>query len=280
MRVHHLNCGTFCPLGALMINGHGSPLERGRLVCHCLLLEEPDGLILVDTGIGTRDVAHPDRRIPGPIWRLANGPVLDKAETAFSQIQALGFDPRDVRQIVLTHLDFDHAGGLQDFPEAEVHVFSEEYDEAMNGDRPRDHMRYSQEQLEGVRFTQHRVEGDAWYGFESVRALSNGTADTLLIPLRGHTRGHCGVAIRTSQGWLLHAGDALFDMHELDPDHRHAPPGLRIYENVFQFDREERMNNLERLRELSQTHGSEVRVLCSHDPDAFDADKANSPENF
>jgi glyoxylase-like metal-dependent hydrolase (beta-lactamase superfamily II) len=36
------------------------------------------------------------------------------------QVQRLGFDPRDVRHIVLTHLDFDHAGGLDDFPHATV----------------------------------------------------------------------------------------------------------------------------------------------------------------
>ena len=42
------------------------------------------------------------------------------------QIQRLGFDPRDVRDIVLTHLDFDHAGGLCDFPEARVHLLGAE----------------------------------------------------------------------------------------------------------------------------------------------------------
>lgn len=38
---------------------------------------------------------------------------------------------RDVRHIVLTHLDFDHAGGLDDFPEATVHMLQIERDVAV-----------------------------------------------------------------------------------------------------------------------------------------------------
>ena len=39
MRVHHFNAGTMCPVGRRLLNGDGSYFERGRLVCHCLLVE-------------------------------------------------------------------------------------------------------------------------------------------------------------------------------------------------------------------------------------------------
>ena len=39
MRVHHLNCGTMCPIGAKAVNGTGGLFEAGRMVCHCLLVE-------------------------------------------------------------------------------------------------------------------------------------------------------------------------------------------------------------------------------------------------
>ena len=42
----------------------------------------------------------------------------------------LGFSPDDVRHIVLTHLDFDHAGGIEDFPNARVHVLAREREAA------------------------------------------------------------------------------------------------------------------------------------------------------
>ena len=49
MRIHHLNCGTDCPLGGALFDGRSvSPL--GRLVCHCLLIEtDAHGLVLIDT---------------------------------------------------------------------------------------------------------------------------------------------------------------------------------------------------------------------------------------
>ena len=56
------------------------------------------------------------------------------------QVEGLGFSATDVKQIVTTHLDPDHSGGLPDFPDAEVHVFGRELDAAMEPrlrDRPR-----------------------------------------------------------------------------------------------------------------------------------------------
>jgi glyoxylase-like metal-dependent hydrolase (beta-lactamase superfamily II) len=53
-------------------------------------------------------------------------PRLRRAETAREQVRWLGHAPRDVRHIVVTRLDFDHVGGLEDFPDATVHVFAGE----------------------------------------------------------------------------------------------------------------------------------------------------------
>src|SRR5687768_9555144 len=122
MKIHYLNCGTFCPAGRLLINGNGSPFEAGELSCLVMVVEAGNSLILVDTGLGTMDVKHPHGRVPGGVWKLLNRPALDEKETAVHQLQKLGYSPADVRHIVLTHLDFDHAGGLSDFPEAKVHV--------------------------------------------------------------------------------------------------------------------------------------------------------------
>ena len=63
MRIHHLNCGTCCPVGGRMFDGC-SDSAFGRLVCHCLLIETDEGLVLVDTGFGMKDVDHPQ---PAPI---------------------------------------------------------------------------------------------------------------------------------------------------------------------------------------------------------------------
>jgi glyoxylase-like metal-dependent hydrolase (beta-lactamase superfamily II) len=59
-------------------------------------------------------------------------PSLDPSDTAIGQVRRLGFNPRDVRHIVPTQLDLDHAGGLPDFPWADVHVFRPEYEAALH----------------------------------------------------------------------------------------------------------------------------------------------------
>jgi len=119
MRVYHLNCGTMHPI-----------FPRRHGVCHCLLIETNDGLVLVDTGLGLRDYTNPT-----PFVRLFTASIRsprDLEETAARQVVRLGFATEDVRHIVLTHLHLDHTGGLPDFPRAKVHVFAQEYEAAMN----------------------------------------------------------------------------------------------------------------------------------------------------
>ena len=124
MRIHHLNCGSLCPRGGKLFGGAGGPLSPAPMCCHCLLIEGDDGLILVDTGLGVEDVNEP-RRL-GFLFNTMVRPRLDVAETALRQVADLGYRPSDVRHIVPTHLDLDHAGGICDFPDAAVHVFAAE----------------------------------------------------------------------------------------------------------------------------------------------------------
>jgi glyoxylase-like metal-dependent hydrolase (beta-lactamase superfamily II) len=83
---------------------------RGRLTSHCLLLEQGHALVVVDTGYGLGDVRDPTNRL-SRFFLTLNAPELREGDTAIRQIERLGFQASDVRHIVLSHLDFDHAGG-------------------------------------------------------------------------------------------------------------------------------------------------------------------------
>lgn len=272
MRIHHLNCGSFCPLGGRLFDGR-SDSPRAHLVCHCLLIETADSLVLVDTGYGMRDVRYPGDRL-APFFRMLNDPQLRPEQTAIEQVRALGFSPRDVRHIVLTHLDFDHAGGLEDFPHARVHVSAIERDDAQarNGGSFIGRRRYRPVQWdEGVDFaTYPQARGDAWFGFDAVRDLQGLGADILLVPLAGHSAGHCGVAVRDGGGWLLHAGDAYFHRGEVGGDVRECSPGLRGYQRLLEVDRGQRVANQARLRALARDRDGDVRLFCAHDPVEFE----------
>jgi len=262
-KVHHLNCGTMCPHGAKFLTGRGGWLEDGRMVCHCLLIESSEGLVLVDTGVGTGDVANP-KGIRPPGLRGIIRPKLEREETAIAQIEALGFRADDVRQIVVTHLDFDHAGGLPDFPGAEVHVFATEHDAMVSPsfrERPRYPNRYF---AHGPRFTRHDVGGDKWFGFESVTVIGGPDAEVALIPLPGHSRGHCAVAVDGGDGWMLHSGDAYFHADEMN-DPPSCPPGLVAFQGMVGLNHGERVRNKKRLNRFACEHGDEIRIFCAHD---------------
>jgi len=165
------------------------------VVCHCLAIETDDGLVLVDTGFGMEDARNP--RQLGLGFRLLMEPRPTEETTALKQIEALGFEAGDVKHIVVTHLDLDHAGGLPDFPEAEVHVFAPELAAALNP-TPRERLRYigGAHWKHNPHWVEHGIGGDEWYGFESVRILPGLDAEVLLVPLVGHSRGHTGIAVR------------------------------------------------------------------------------------
>ena len=246
----------------------GGRLTPTRMVAHCLLVEGDAGLTLVDTGFGTADIAGGSKRLGPPFVALMR-PALDPAETAAAQVRALGFGVDDVTDIVLTHLDVDHAGGLADFPQARVHVFGDELAAARARRSPKEKGRYLRAQWQhDPRWVEHAVAGDAWRGFESIRTVGE---DVLLVPLRGHTRGHCAVAVRRpAGGWFLHAGDAYFFHGE-----KHQPPscpsGLRIFQTLVQMDKTARLANQERLRSFHAEHGAEVTMFSAHDAVEFDA---------
>ena len=235
------------------------------MVCHCLLIETGAGLVLVDTGLGTDDIARPRERL-GRWFLPITRPRLLLEETALHQVRRLGFSPDDVRHVLPTHLDLDHAGGLPDFPGAQVHLFEAEHGAAMH---PSGHerLRYRPAHFaHGPRWVLHRPGGEPWMGFDCVRDLPGLPPEILIVPVPGHTRGHSAVAVRTGGGWLLHCGDAYFYRGEMDPAGRRCTPGLDLFQRLVEVDARARRRNQERLRQLARERAGEVRLFCAHDP--------------
>lgn len=262
MKVHHLDCGCLCPIAKRALTGEGSLFERGSMPAHVLLVETPSsGLLLVDTGFGSADRKDPAGRLGGP-FAAAMKPSTDPVHGALEQVKKLGHDPRDVRHILVTHLDLDHAGGLPDFPWAKVHLHQREKDAAM-APTFAEKERYRRVHFaHGPDFAPYDQEGEPWNGFAAVRDLPGLPPEILAIPMPGHSRGHACIAVDRGDRWLVHAGDAYF--HTADVRGEPAPFGIRLFQRAVAVDYRKVQENHRRLGELRGVAG--VSLFCAHDP--------------
>ena len=240
-----------------------------QIVCHVLLVETDEGLVLVDSGLGVTDFAEPKRMGPA---RFMLRPVREDARTALGQIEAMGHSREDVTHIVLTHMDFDHMGGIADFPGAIIHTTADEYDWAVVNPDVVSKQRYSQRMWDhNPKMELHAGRGDEWkFGLTGLEVMPGIT----MIPMPGHTKGHAAVAVDAGdRGLLIHAGDAAFDASSYSDNSPLGTPlkkvgRIRAFEKVMASDRKMVKANHATLARLNREEG--VTVFPAHDKRIFD----------
>lgn len=154
--------------------------RRLRQALNCLLIETPAGRVLVETGIGERLDAK------GVAMRAYEGPAIVPA------LNVAGFRPDTVDVVAMSHLHFDHAGGLlladgrRAFPRAIIVAQRAEWEVAL-GDNPRVAASYIQPELELVR---------DWGAEGSVNGEREILPGVSVVPTGGHSKGHQAVVVR------------------------------------------------------------------------------------
>ena len=200
-------------------------------------------------------------------------------ETAVYQVEALGFNREEVKHIVLTHLHCDHSGGLPDFPHAQVHVFAQEFETAMHPKGPLarfyepDHWQHGPDWL--IHDGQDAID---WFGLDSIPVKADIRPEVRLIPLPGHTQGHCGVAISTEDGWLLHAGDATYPFYqEGNPRPPFKPLPTWLMNPPGFIERIMTGEQPTRLKAFLKEYGDSVQLICSNDSITYSQMVESSP---
>jgi glyoxylase-like metal-dependent hydrolase (beta-lactamase superfamily II) len=252
MKIHHLNCMSFRAFNLPEIT-------------HVLLIESADGLILVDSGLGLDDFIHPNW-VEWLAIRMS-GVTATLAETPIRQVAALGLDPQQVRDIVPTHLHFDHIGGAVDFPWATIHVWDVEFNAGLHLKGWKGFLGYFPERWKNhPKLKLYSLADEHWFGLDAIPVIKRADVEIWLVPLVGHSPGMCGVAIKGGTGWLWHCGDAYVRQMQIDPN----SPGTAfprfargIEDAMFPIDVRQK------IRSVLAEHGDEVTAICSHDTEAF-----------
>lgn len=189
-----------CVCGHLDSAAAGMGLSEGRVRAPMpfYVIEHPQGVALFDCGL------HAGLTDPDDFYRkaLASQDMqveLTEEELPAARLRALDIDPERVKWVVLSHLHFDHAGGLHQIPNATVVVQKTEweagFDEALSAryflPRPYFDLGHKVKQVDG----EHDLFGDG---------------SVTLIPSFGHTPGHQSLRVRSEMGDHLLTGDACY----------------------------------------------------------------------
>lgn len=195
MRLHAFHCGGEGTDMAFFTPFHP---EVGRSVVIpylCFLIEHPAGLVLFDCGPHPDLAVDPGRRLGGTAetYEIRVGPEDDAA----SRLRAGGWSPEAVTDVVLSHLHYDHAGGIESFPQATFHVQARERVFAM---RPPVYQAGDYVPAD----VDHPVR---WHEVDGTHDLF-GDQSIVLTPTPGHTPGHQSLVVRLAGRTIVLVGDA------------------------------------------------------------------------
>ncbi len=233
-----LECGWLTADSGTMLTGQPG---RMRMPVGAFLVEHPDGNVVFDTGM------HPE--LEHDTSRLRSSAELFEVElsdtwTLAGQLEAAGVAPDDVSVAVVSHLHFDHCGGLGQLPTARVLVQQAEWAAAFD---------------DGL--VEFGVYNPADFDLGHDRVLLDGAHDVFgdgslqLVPTAGHTAGHQSLLI---EGATLLVADSCYCQRALDLDL--LPP--------FGHDRERQQEVYTWLRDQQ---ASGTRLVYSHDAEQWAA---------
>lgn len=222
------------------------------------LVDHPAGLTLIDSGYGRR---FPERKANFPLnvfYSLFKVGMASPYRLVSEQMRAAGLSPERVNRLLMTHLHSDHAGGIPDFPSAEIVVNRKEWqakksDSSLSGDlRQSIVSRLKEVDLSG---------GKAYETFEHSLDLY-GDGAIVLVETPGHTGGHMSVFVNLPSGKRFFlAGDVAWVRENYAQPARKSWIWRTILEPQWQDEALLRVHQLSKL-------APDVIIVPNHDPES------------
>ncbi len=229
----------------------GDPAKRLREPVPGVLLEVDGGWFLLDTGFNTPVLLDMQLRRRLAHMEITDELVGDHGDSIERAFEFVDVDPADVVGVGLSHLHYDHAGGLRWFAEkAPAYLQQRELDYALDLRAP------EPEALFRMDFDDHRID---WRLFDGDQEIAPGIT---AVATYGHTVGHQSFVVDLADGGgFVFAFDAADLTKNLDEE---IPPG-----SIATGDREQAVESIRRLKAIAAEKN--YRLIPGHDPDVWPA---------
>ena len=222
--------------GSIFMKGdpHDSPMAMDYYI---LVIRNDEKTIVVDCGFDKKEGENRGRTyLRSPTEGLG----------------LIGIDPAEVKDVIITHMHYDHVGNLSIFPNARFHVQDTEMAYVTGRAMTHPILRHS--------FVLSEVQAMVAMVYQDRAIFHDGDDD--LVPgvtlhhFPGHARGLMAVRVNTKRGWIILASDTAHYYESLTAEHVFI-----THENIFEM--------LESYRSLVKLGGDVSRIVPGHDPDVL-----------
>lgn len=210
---------------------HDAPMPMDYFVW---LIRNADRAIVVDTGF-TAEVAVKRKR--------------EHIRTPKAGLALLGVKTEEVRDVVITHMHYDHVGTFFDFPKANFHIQDEEMRFVTGRHMRHARFAHSFEIEDVVGMVRMLFKGRVFF-HRGVEELAPGIS---LHHIGGHTPGQQSVRVHTKRGWVVLASDAAHY-------YEHMEAG-RCFTSMYNLG--DALEGYDTLRRIAE---SPRHIIPGHDP--------------